>query len=95
MPGQIDEAVKDERLARLNALLEDQQKAFNALQVGKTLPVLVERLGRHEGQLSGRSPYLQAVHMDGAADLVGQIVPVRIDASARMSLSGQIPLETA
>ena len=95
MPGQIDEAVKDERLARLNALLEDQQKAFNALQVGKTLPVLVERLGRHEGQLSGRSPYLQAVHMDGAADLVGKIVPVRIDASARMSLSGQIPLETA
>ncbi len=95
MPGQIDEAVKDERLARLNALLEDQQKAFNAQQVGKVLPVLVERLGRHDGQLSGRSPYLQAVHMDGPAHLVGQIVPVRIEASARMSLSGQIPLESA
>ncbi len=95
MPGQIDEAVKDERLARLNALLEDQQKAFNAQQVGKVLPVLVERLGRHDGQLSGRSPYLQAVHMDGPAHLVGQIVPVRIEASARMSLSGQIQLETA
>jgi len=95
MPGQIDEAVKNERLARLNALLEDQQKDFNALQVGKVLPVLVERLGRHEGQLSGRSPYLQAVHMDGPAHLIGQIVPVRIDTSARMSLSGQIVLETA
>lgn len=89
-PGQVDEAVKDERLARLNALIESQQTAFNAAQVGQILPVLFEKPGRHPGQLSGRSPYLQAVHCDGPQDLIGRIAPVRIDAAARMSLSGTL-----
>jgi len=94
MPGQVAEAVKDERLARLNALLDEQQRAFNASQVGKILPVLFEKKGRHPGQLSGRSPYLQAVHADGPDRLIGQIVPVRIEAAAKMSLAGvleQVP----
>jgi tRNA-2-methylthio-N6-dimethylallyladenosine synthase len=90
LPGQVAETVKDERLARLNALLDDQQKAFNAAQVGRVLPVLFERPGRHPGQLSGRSPYLQAVHCDGPAELIGQIAPVRIDAAAKMSLAGTL-----
>ena len=90
MPGQVAEAVKDERLARLNALLDGQQKAFNAAQVGKTLPVLFEKPGRHPGQLSGRGPYLQAVHCEGPADLIGQIVPVTITSAAKMSLAGQV-----
>jgi tRNA-2-methylthio-N6-dimethylallyladenosine synthase len=88
MGAQIDEAVKDERLARLNALLEDQQKAFNAAMVGRTVDVLIEREGRHAGQILGRSPYLQAVHAEGPKSLIGQIVPIRIEAAARMSLSG-------
>ena len=88
MGAQIDEAVKDERLARLNALLEDQQKAFNAAMVGRTVHVLIEREGRHAGQILGRSPYLQAVHAEGPKSLIGQIVPIRIEAAARMSLSG-------
>jgi tRNA-2-methylthio-N6-dimethylallyladenosine synthase len=95
LPGQVDETVKDERLARLNALLDEQQKAFNASQVGKVLPVLFERPGRHPGQLSGRSPYLQAVHVDGPDRLIGQIVPVRIESAAKMSLAGALELETA
>ena len=78
MPGQVAEEVKDERLGRLNALLDEQQKAFNLSQVGKVLPVLFEKNGRHPGQLSGRSPYLQAVHCDGPDRLIGKIVPVRI-----------------
>jgi tRNA-2-methylthio-N6-dimethylallyladenosine synthase len=93
MPGQIAEAVKDERLARLNALIDEQQRAFNAAQVGKVLPVLFEKKGRHPGQLNGRSPYLQAVHAEGSDHLIGQIVPVRIEAAAKMSLGGV--LETA
>ncbi len=93
MPGQIAEAVKDERLARLNALIDEQQRAFNAAQVGKVLPVLFEKKGRHPGQLNGRSPYLQAVHAEGPDHLIGQIVPVRIEAAAKMSLGGV--LETA
>jgi tRNA-2-methylthio-N6-dimethylallyladenosine synthase len=90
MPGQVDEAVKDERLARLNALLDEQARAFNASQVGKVLPVLFERPGRHPGQLIGRSPYLQAVHAMAPDRLIGQIVPVRIEAAARMSLAGAL-----
>ncbi len=89
-PVQLDEAVKDERLARLNALIESQQRAFNTAQEGRVLPVLFEKPGRHPGQLSGRSPYLQAVHCEGPTELIGQIAPVRIDASARMSLSGTL-----
>ena len=88
MPGQVDEAVKDERLARLNALLDEQARAFNASQVGKVLPVLFERPGRHPGQLIGRSPYLQAVHALAPDRMIGQIVPVRIESAARMSLGG-------
>jgi tRNA-2-methylthio-N6-dimethylallyladenosine synthase len=99
MPGQVDEAVKAERLDRLNVLLDEQQKAFNALQVGKVMPVLFEKKGRNAGQIVGRSPYLQAVHAVGSENLLGQIGPVRIESSAKMSLGGvletQSQLETA
>ncbi|HEX2801645.1 MAG TPA: tRNA (N6-isopentenyl adenosine(37)-C2)-methylthiotransferase MiaB [Phenylobacterium sp.] len=95
LPGQVEEAVKDERLARLNALLDEQARAFNAAQVGRTLPVLFERRGRHEGQLIGRSPYLQAVHAMAPDHLIGRIVPVRIESAARMSLGGALELAAA
>lgn len=97
MPGQVDEAVKAERLERLNQLLDEQQRAFNASQVGKTLPVLFEKAGRHPGQIVGRSPYLQAVHAEGGEHLIGKIVPVRIESAAKMSLAGVLEpvLETA
>ncbi|PXA92240.1 tRNA (N6-isopentenyl adenosine(37)-C2)-methylthiotransferase MiaB [Caulobacter sp. D4A] len=99
MPGQVDEAVKSERLDRLNQLLDEQQRAFNASQVGKTLPVLFEKAGRHPGQIVGRSPYLQAVHASGGEHLIGTIVPVRIESAAKMSLAGVLAnepvLETA
>ena len=90
MPGQVDEAVKDARLERLNDLLDEQARAFNASQVGKLLPVLFERAGRHPGQLIGRSPYLQAVHATAPDRLIGQIVPVSIVSAARMSLGGAL-----
>ncbi|WP_297514713.1 tRNA (N6-isopentenyl adenosine(37)-C2)-methylthiotransferase MiaB [uncultured Caulobacter sp.] len=97
MPGQVDEAVKAERLERLNQLLDEQQRAFNAAQVGKVLPVLFEKPGRHPGQIVGRSPYLQAVHCEGGEQLIGTIVPVRIESAAKMSLAGRLDpvLETA
>jgi tRNA-2-methylthio-N6-dimethylallyladenosine synthase len=90
MPGQVDEAVKEERLARLNDLLNQQQLAFNQAQVGRVLPVLIEKPGRRDGQMSGRSPYLQPVHLEAGGTLVGQIVPVRIVQAHRGSLSGQL-----
>jgi len=87
MPGQVAEEAKDERLAALNALLDEQQRAFNAAQVGRTLDVLFEKPGRYPDQVVGRSPYLQAVHVSGTADLIGRIVPVTIQSAAKMSLA--------
>jgi tRNA-2-methylthio-N6-dimethylallyladenosine synthase len=94
MTGQVDEAVKAERLERLNQLLDQQQKAFNADQVGKLMPVLFEKAGRHAGQIVGRSPYLQAVHAEGAESLIGTIVSVRIETAAKMSLGGVLEAST-
>ncbi len=90
MHGHLPEAVKDERLQALQALLREQQTAFNAAQVGKTLPVLVTGKGRNEGQMHGRSPYLQAVHFDGPETLKGQIADVKIVGASLNSLSGQL-----
>jgi tRNA-2-methylthio-N6-dimethylallyladenosine synthase len=95
MPGQIADQVKDERLQRLLALLIEQQTAFNASQTGRTLPVLFEKKGRHPGQLIGRSPYLQSVHVSAPDRLIGQIVPVTIESAAQNSLAGALELEPA
>lgn len=88
MPGQVDEAVKDERLQRLQALIVEQQVGFNQAQVGRVLPVLFERPGRKPGQIHGRSPYLQAVHCEGPEALFGTIAEVRVTGAGRNSLSG-------
>jgi tRNA-2-methylthio-N6-dimethylallyladenosine synthase len=87
---QLPEPVKTERLAELQALLQRQQRAFNAASVGATMPVLFEKPGRHDGQLVGRSPYLQAVHADAAPDTIGNILPVEIVAVSANSLAGRI-----
>jgi len=89
LPAQVEESVKSERLARLQALLERQQRAFNANQVGVALPVLFEKPGRHPGQVIGRSPYLQAVHCDGELALIGSIEVVPIAGAAHNSLTGR------
>jgi tRNA-2-methylthio-N6-dimethylallyladenosine synthase len=95
MPGQVADEVKVERLARLQALLDQQQQAFNAAQVGKVLSVLFEKPGRKPGQVAGRSPYLQAVHCDAPASLIGEIIPVRIVSATRWSLTGDVQLASA
>jgi tRNA-2-methylthio-N6-dimethylallyladenosine synthase len=87
---EVPAQVRSERLRRLQALLGRQQAAFQAGLVGKTLPVLVEKPGRNPGQMVGRSPYLNAVHLDAPARLAGAIVPVRIVASAANSLAGEL-----
>lgn len=90
MSGQVEEAVALERLHRLQALLFEQQTAFNAAQTGKTLNVLFEKKGRYDRQAIGRSPYLQAVHVEAADHLLGQIVPVKIVSGAQNSLNGRL-----
>lgn len=78
MEGQVAEDVKTERLARLQALLNEQQIAFNQNCVGKTVDVLLEKPGRSEDQLIGRSPWLQSVIVGSHIGRIGEIVPVHI-----------------
>jgi tRNA-2-methylthio-N6-dimethylallyladenosine synthase len=87
---QVPEAEKAERLARLQARLAAGQAAFHAATVGRVLPVLVEKPGRMPGQVAGRSPYLQAVHFEGAAALIGSIASVRIVEVGSNSLAGDL-----
>lgn len=90
MPGQVDDKIKSERLAELQGLLERQQVEFNDSCIGRTLPVLLEKIGRHEGQLVGRSPYMQAVHVSAAEENLGAIKSIRIDSASANSLSGRM-----
>ncbi|MBI1391364.1 MAG: tRNA (N6-isopentenyl adenosine(37)-C2)-methylthiotransferase MiaB [Alphaproteobacteria bacterium] len=90
LPRQVDEAAKADRLARLQVLLEAQRVAFNESTVGESLPVLFEKAGRNEGQLIGRSPYLQSVHAHASAQLIGEIVTVRIEATTPNALAGRL-----
>jgi tRNA-2-methylthio-N6-dimethylallyladenosine synthase len=87
---QIADDVKDARLQELQALLCEQQNAFNARTQGRRLPVLFERPGRKRGQAIGRTPYLQSVHVDGAESLIGKIAEVRIEEARPNSLKGAL-----
>ncbi|MCP1241178.1 tRNA (N6-isopentenyl adenosine(37)-C2)-methylthiotransferase MiaB [Acetobacter lambici] len=87
-PLQVPEDVKDARLQALQKLLREQQDAFNASMVGKTVPVLFTGKGRKPGQITGRSPWLQPVHVIGPDHLIGQTLPVRITERLTNSLGG-------
>ncbi len=87
---QVAEEVKIERLARLQALIDRQSRDFNASRLGMVMDVLFEKPGRRPGQLGGRSPWLQAVHVEAPAGLLGRIVPVRIEAVGANSLSASL-----
>ena len=89
-PDQVPPAVATERLQRLQALLAEQQAAFNARFVGRRMEILLERPGRHPGQLVGRSPWLQAVHVPAAGARIGDIVNVRIEGAGKNSLAAHI-----
>ncbi len=90
MEEQVPEAVKVERLARLNEQIASQTRAFARACEGRVLPVLIEKPGRNPGQVGGRSPYLQAVHMEGPERLIGSIQPVEILKAGNNSLLGRI-----
>ncbi len=89
MPDQVAREVMDERLQRLQALIVEQQIAFNQRLVGRRTEVLLERPGKYPGQLIGKSPWLQSIVADGGA--VGDLVEVDIVAAGPNSLTGVIP----
>ncbi|WPB86659.1 tRNA (N6-isopentenyl adenosine(37)-C2)-methylthiotransferase MiaB [Sediminicoccus rosea] len=89
-PHRVDEATKDRRLQEVQALLRDQQAEFNASLTGRTVPVLFTGPGRQAGQLSGRTPWLQPVHVPGSLSLIGATAPVFIRAGNPNSLAGEL-----
>ena len=88
---QVDEAVKVERLARLQAAIDRHQHAFNRACAGKSLEVLFEKPGRLPGQIVGRSPYLQPVQVMAPSSLIGEIATVGITGVGSNSLFGALP----
>jgi tRNA-2-methylthio-N6-dimethylallyladenosine synthase len=90
---QVPEPAKNERLARLQAAIDRNQAAFNARCLGATLDVLLEKPGRHPGQLVGRSPYLQPVQIMLPESRIGDIVPVAVTEIGTNSLFGSLARE--
>ena len=86
----VSAADMDERLARLQDLIDSQQSAFNRAAIGSTVEVLFERAARKDGQIVGRTSYLQPAHVMAGPDIIGQVLPVRIESLERYSLLGTL-----
>ncbi len=88
LPDRVPDAVAGDRLTRLQDRLNADQEAFNRACVGRVMPVLLDRPGRHPGQLVGRGPYMQAVHAPSRTARLGDLVDLEIVAAHPNSLSG-------
>ena len=86
--GQVDENVKEARLADLQTILSSTQASFNRQALNRDIEVLFERSGRRPGQLLGRSPHNQAVHVEAPSGLIGELAKVRICRTKVHSLEG-------
>ncbi len=95
MEGQVASEVADERLQRLQALISEQQAAFNHQTLGKRTAVLLEKPGKLPGQLIGKSPWLQSVHIIAPGLSIGDIVDVDIVEAGPLSLKGEISMQAA
>ena len=87
MEGQIAREVMEERLRRLQDRIDANRIAFNRSTVGKGTQILIERKGRHRGQMIGRSPWLQSVHLETAA-APGEMLDVTVLSAGPNSLAG-------
>jgi tRNA-2-methylthio-N6-dimethylallyladenosine synthase len=90
----ISKDVMEDRLARLQARVGVHQLAFNRSTVGKTTPVLLERPGRRPGQMIGRSPWLQSVHVETEAG-AGDLIDVTLVAAGPNSMTGALAARDA
>jgi tRNA-2-methylthio-N6-dimethylallyladenosine synthase len=95
MSDQIPMEIMDERLQRLQAQIVADQTAFNDRTVGRTTDVLLERPGKFAGQLIGKSPWLQSVHVLAPDLSIGDIVTVKISDSGPLSLKGEPTMRAA
>ena len=90
MQEMVSATEMDERLERLQSLIDSQQAAFNKAAIGTVVDVLFERAARKPGQLVGRTAYLQPAHVMAPDNIIGQVLPVRIDSLERYSLLGEL-----
>jgi len=94
MENQVSREVMDERLQRLQERINVHQLAFNQGKVGIDTQILIERRGRHDGQMIGRTPWLQSVHVETDA-LLGEIVDVTLVGAGPNSLAGALRQKVA
>lgn len=90
MQETVSPAEMDQRLERLQELIDSQQSAFNKAAIGSTVDVLFERPARKDGQIVGRTAFLQPAHVMASPDIIGQVLPVRIDSLERYSFLGEL-----
>jgi tRNA-2-methylthio-N6-dimethylallyladenosine synthase len=90
MQETVSAAEMDERLVRLQELIDSQQSAFNQATIGSTIDVLFERAARNPGQIVGRTAYLQPAHVMASPDIIGQVLPVAVESLERYSLLGRL-----
>ncbi len=90
LPKQVNDQIKAERLSILQQAISESQQTFNDNLVGKTLSVLMESTGRRDGQLVGRSPYMQAVHCLMDESYMNQLVNLKIISASKFSLEGEL-----
>ncbi|HEX5237390.1 MAG TPA: tRNA (N6-isopentenyl adenosine(37)-C2)-methylthiotransferase MiaB, partial [Sphingomicrobium sp.] len=94
MDGQIPREIMDERLQRLHDRINAHQLAFNRSKVGVDTQILIEREGRHSGQMIGRSPWLQSVHIETDAK-AGELIDVTLVAAGPNSMAGAVRAKVA
>jgi tRNA-2-methylthio-N6-dimethylallyladenosine synthase len=94
MEDQIPNPIKEDRLARLHERIETHQLAFNARTVGLKTQILIERKGRNDGQMIGRSPWLQSVHVESDA-APGELLDVTLVAAGPRSMTGAVRQKVA
>ena len=90
----VPDEVAAERLTRLQRLLDEQKRRFNAGMVGRTLPVLFERHGRHPGQIAGRTPHMQWLHVEGDETSIGTIAEATVSDASPNGLAGVLGVST-
>jgi tRNA-2-methylthio-N6-dimethylallyladenosine synthase len=88
LDNQVPESVKSERLYILQDLIAKQQLSFNQSMSGKVLSILLQKSGKKEGQLIGKSPYMQSVFVSAPKEIEGEIVNVEIINGLQNSLAG-------
>jgi len=90
MEDQVPEDIKKERLQHFQKLINEQQLEYNKSCIGKTLAVLFDGKGNKDGQIVGKSPYMQSVIIDGEENIIGKVANVKITQAGPNSLKGEL-----